>query len=275
MTGAELSARLRGGECAFGTLAVADSPLWPQAILGAGAQMVFLDTEHIPIDRHALSWMCRSYATAGLPPLVRVPSPDPAAARMALDGGAWGIVAPYLEEPQQVLELVGAVKHAPLKGAYLQEALAGSDAAGEKTAAYIAARNRERFVLANIESVPALERLDELTSVPGLDGVLVGPHDLSVSMGIPEEYGNPRFRDAVTTIVTTARARGLTAGYHQGYPGGGRDFLSELMAAGANLIIYEADVILLSEGLRIALESLKEAAHIAPSKDADGTEPRP
>ena len=88
MTGKELKETLKKGESAFGTLIVSTSPRWIEIIGQLSLDFVFIDTEHIAIDRHQLSWMCHSYAGKGLAPIVRIPSPDPYQACMVLDGGA-------------------------------------------------------------------------------------------------------------------------------------------------------------------------------------------
>ncbi len=100
MTPAELRKRLHSGETSFGTLIVSPSPRWPEAVKTCGLDFVFIDTEHIALDRAQLSWMCQTYAALGLPPLVRIPSPDPFAATMVLDGGAAGVIAPYVESAE-------------------------------------------------------------------------------------------------------------------------------------------------------------------------------
>ena len=124
MTGLEFNQALREGRRVYGTLLTSTSPRWVPLIAGLPLDFVFIDTEHIPIDRAQLSWMTWAYRYAGLAPMVRIPSPDPFAACQVLDGGACSIVAPYVENAAQVRDLVGAVKHRPLKGVTLAAALA-------------------------------------------------------------------------------------------------------------------------------------------------------
>ncbi|MBM3854037.1 MAG: aldolase, partial [Verrucomicrobia bacterium] len=125
MSPADFRQSLRAGERLFGTLIVSPSPRWPDVVRGCGLDFVFIDTEHIALDRAELSWMCQTYAALGLPPLVRIPAPDPYAATMVLDGGAAGVIAPYVESAEQVHALRGAVKCRPLKGEKLRHVLAG------------------------------------------------------------------------------------------------------------------------------------------------------
>ena len=98
----ELGAALRSGARVYGTLVISPAPSWPTQVKRLGLDFVFLDTEHISLDRHQLSWMCQTYSALGIAPLVRIPSPDPYQATMVLDGGAAGVVAPYVETVEQV-----------------------------------------------------------------------------------------------------------------------------------------------------------------------------
>src|SRR5206468_10866866 len=139
---------------------------------------------HIAIDRKELSWMCQTYAGFGLPPIVRIPAPDPYAATMVLDGGAAGIIAPYSETVEQVKALRGAVKLRPIKGARLEAVLEGRAKFEPDLAAYQQERYEDNLLIINVESRPAIENMDALLAVDGVDGVLIGPHDLSSSLGM-------------------------------------------------------------------------------------------
>ena len=102
MTPSDLRVSLRLGNTVFGTLIVSPSPKWPEVVATCNLDFVFIDTEHVALDRAQLSWMCQTYSALGIPPLVRIPSPDPHAATMVLDGGAAGVIAPYVESAEQV-----------------------------------------------------------------------------------------------------------------------------------------------------------------------------
>lgn len=240
MHAAELRQALAQRQPIFGTLITSTSPDWVPAARGLGLDFVFLDTEHIALDRHALGWMCRAYEASGLAPLVRISSPDPYQASCVLDGGAAAVLAPYIETPEQIRALVGAVKQKPVKGALLESVLDGSpDYAAQSE--YAATYNAGRSLLVNIESVPALERLDELLDVPGLDGVVIGPHDLSVSLGVAEQWNHPQFLDAVRTIFQTAQKHGVSAGMHMVFDEP-PEYYQPWRDAGANLVLHQGDL---------------------------------
>src|SRR3954464_1568314 len=239
MTPKQLRAALKAGSRVYGTLIVSDSPRWPSTVAQIGLDFVFIDTEHVALDRQPLAWMCQTYAALGLPPIVRIPSPDPFAATMALDGGAAGVVAPYVETVDQVKALVGAIKLRPIKGARLEAVLAGREQFEPELARYQRERYADNLLVINIESRPALENLDALLAVEGVDAVLIGPHDLSSSLGVPERYDAPEFEAAVRTITQKARARGIGAGIHS-WMGGEREIA--WAKAGMNYFIHSADI---------------------------------
>lgn len=267
MTPSELRECLHKGQAVFGTLIVSPSPRWPEAVATCGLDFVFIDTEHIPIDRAQLSWLCQTYAAIGIPPLVRVPSPDPHAATMVLDGGAAGIIAPYVESVEQVQALRGAVKMRPIKGQKLQAILAG-ESVGPELEHYIRERASKRLLIVNIESVPAIDALEEILQVPDLDGVLIGPHDLSCSLAVPEQYDHPVFVDACETIFRKARAAAIGAGIHFW---GDVEQQSRFLTLGANMLIHSADISLFQKHLQLDLAAIRTATALSNGKTATST----
>ncbi len=232
---------LHDGRRVYGTAIVSPSPRWPEAVARSGLDFVFIDTEHIPIDRHQLSWMCRAYRALNVAPVVRVPAPDPYQACMALDGGAAGVIFPYVESPDEVRALWEAVRLRPLKGRQAHEVTSGQAVLSPEQKHYLDDFNRHNVLIVNIESRTAMDALDDILAVDGLDAVLIGPHDLSISLGIPEEYGHPDFDAAVKEIIGKARARNVGAGIHFS---NGFEPQIEWARAGSNLIINSSDLTL-------------------------------
>jgi 2-keto-3-deoxy-L-rhamnonate aldolase RhmA len=256
MKASDLQDALRSGKRVYGTLVVSPSPKWPQEMQQLGCDFVFIDTEHIALDRQQLSWMCQTFRALDITPIVRIPAPDPYQATMALDGGACGIVAPYVETVEQVKALRGAVKLRPLKGQRLQAVLDGREQLEPELDSYIAGNCGSNLLIVNIESQPAIEALDDILQVPDLDAVLIGPHDLSCSLGIPEQYRHPKFDAAVRTILGKARKAGVGAGLH--YWAGIDQQVAWAKEAGLNLIIHKADLLLFVEFMRKEMMQLKE-----------------
>lgn len=268
MTPAMFRQRLIGGDALFGTLIVSPSPRWADAVRGCGLDFVFIDTEHIALDRAELSWMCRTYTALGLPPMVRIPSADPFAATMVLDGGAAGVIAPYVETAEQVQALRGAVKFRPIKGEKLGEMLDGGEVELELKS-YIEDRAKGRLLIVNIESAAAVEALDEILAVPDLDGVVIGPHDLTCSLGVPEQWEDRKFLSTCETILSKARAAGVGAGIHFW---GDVEQQVRFLKLGANMLIHSADITLFRKHLRAELEGIKKAAGLKGSADEEKSE---
>ncbi len=257
MTPEQMKKSFVNGSRVYGSLVLSTSPKWPLSVRRTGLDFVFIDTEHIALDRTTLSWMCRMYKEIGLPPIVRIPSPSPYEACKALDGGACGVVAPYIETVEQVKQLVGATKLRPLKGEKLARALEDRSTLEPQLKEYIDNNCKDNILIINIESVPAIENLDNLLSVEGLDAILIGPHDLSNSMGIPEQYSNPLFIETVNNIISKARAHKIGVGIHFW-----ADISLEInwIINGANLVVHSSDIDVYEQNLRLDIQKIKAAA---------------
>ena len=255
MNGQELIAALRGGKRVYGTAIYSPSPIWPRVVTNLDLDMVFIDTEHTPHDRNTVSWLCNAYSALGLAPVVRIPAPDPYQAQMVLDGGAQGVIAPYVETPEQAKAMAGAVKFGPLKGDKLRAALEGEAALEPALHDYLAERSAGKALFINIESVPALQRLDAILEVPYVDCVLVGPHDLSCSLGVPEQYDHPDFQAAIHSIIRKARAKDVGIGIHHNFTHHQIDWIK----AGANLVMHSSDISAFNRALTAEFKAIRAA----------------
>ncbi len=251
-----LKQALHTGRPCFGTVIASTSPKSIEALTGLDLDVVMLDTEHIPMLWDDMAWLCRTYRSLGIVPIVRIPQADPFEACRALDMGAGGIVAAYIESAEEVRQLRGATKLRPLKGKKLDDILSGREALEGELADYIHQRNADNLLIVNIESVAAIDALDEILAVPGLDAVLIGPHDLSCSVGHPEQYDHPAFEEAVATVVTKARARGIGAGIHN-LPTVDQEI--KWSRAGMNLIMHRTDFTLFRRCLNDNLTAIRNA----------------
>ncbi len=252
----ELKEALHQGRPVHGTLVTSTSPKSIESLAGLDIDCVMIDTEHIPLGWHDLGWMCRAYRGLGIVPIVRIPRADPFDACRVLDMGAGGIVAAYIETAEEVGLLRGATKLRPLKGKKLADILDGSAELEGELADYVRQRNENNILLVNIESVAAIAALDEILAVPDLDGVLIGPHDLSCSLGHPEQYDHPLFEAAISEIITKARAKSVGAGVHN-LPKIEQEI--KWRKAGMNLILHRSDVTLFRQGLHDNLAAIRQA----------------
>ena len=254
MNGIELKASFASGRPVYGTLIVSTQPNWISRIADTGLDFVFLDLEHKSIDRVTLEWMCRSCRAAGLAPIVRIPRADPFQACQVLDAGATGILTAYTESPEEIRALRGAVKLRPLKGERLHGYIDGREELEPALSSYLQEGNQGNVLIANIESRPAMDRLDEILSEPGLDGAIIGPHDLSCSLGVPEDYRSPVFDEAVRTIIRKCREKKIGIGIHYSY---GMDQEISWAKEGANIILHNSDIGLFMEGIKRDIDTFR------------------
>jgi 2-keto-3-deoxy-L-rhamnonate aldolase RhmA len=250
-TGQDFRDTLHSDRTIYGTLVTSSSPGVFDTIVSLAPDFVFLCTEHIFYNQDTLGWMCRAYKAAGINPVVRILKPDPYLATQALDSGANAILAPYVEDIEQVIELVGAVKYRPLKGKKLRDILLGKEKPGAEMEIYLKHHNRNNSLLLNIESPAGVEGMEQFFTIKSpdgkaVDGIIIGPHDLSVSHGLPEQYTSMEFLDLSSNIIRKARNAGVGAGGHNGSRGS-IELQKEWAKAGANIIIHSSDVFLFAD----------------------------
>lgn len=246
--------KLKEGKNVYGTCISSFAPLWGRAVRNAALDFVFLDTEHIPLERMEVAYLCQLYRADGIASIVRIPSPDPYAACQMIDAGAEGVLAPYIESAEQVKAMAGALKYRPLKGEKLESMIENPEAADSDLAEYIRNYNKGNICLINIESKPAMDRLDDLLSVPGVDAVFIGPHDLSVSLGLPEMYDHPEFEAAVRLIIRKCREHQIAVGIHFSES---PDRQIKWVAEGANIIIHSSDIAIFSQQLQKDINQIR------------------
>ena len=256
MEGSMIRSSLRNVMPVYGThIAGLENPVTDAMRSSIQLDFVFICTEHMPLDRGEVSRMCIHYRSQGISPIVRIPYPSPELAAMYLDGGAEGITAPYVESRKEVEALVGAVRYRPIKGAFLNDILAGRRNPAHKLQTYLDEFNRNTYLIIGIESTEAVRSLDDLISVKGVDGVFIGPHDLTCSMEIPEEYDSPEFTDAVSQVIRTCRKQGIGAGIHM-------DLTSErarqFIKAGMNFMLHSSNITIMKDALTKDLKTLRQ-----------------
>jgi 4-hydroxy-2-oxoheptanedioate aldolase len=246
MNGKDLKAAMQSGKRVYGTCVTMHANRWPGMIAGTGVDFVFIDTEHTAIQRETLAMMCTMFQQHNVAPIVRIPEPDPYQVTEVLDGGAAGIVAPYVETVEEVKALAAATKLRPIKGERARNVMDGTEEFEPELKKYVDDRCAGNILAVNIESVPALRNLDDILKIDELDVVLVGPHDLTCSLGIAEEWTHPKMKAALEEIITKSRAAGKGVGVHISY-----SVEEEMWCAekGANFMVHSSDISICQEAI--------------------------
>jgi 2-keto-3-deoxy-L-rhamnonate aldolase RhmA len=262
MVGKEFREALISGRSVYGTLLTSVSPALFDLTKNLGLDFVFFCNEHIFYNPDILGWMCRAYSAVGINPVVRIPEPSPFLATQALDAGAKAILVPYAENIEDIYNMVGAVKYRPLKGEKLARILHGEEKPSAELAEYLKNQNKNNTLLLNIESPAGISNMEKFFSVqspdgPGVDGIIIGPHDLSVSYEMPEKYAGEEFLRLTCEIIKKAKDCGVAAGGHTGFRGS-LALQTEWAKAGANIILHSSDIFLFADKLQEELNLIRE-----------------
>jgi 2-dehydro-3-deoxyglucarate aldolase len=178
----------------------------------AGFDWIAVDAEHAAIDLETTTALLRAMAPYEAVPLVRVPHNDLMWIRRVLDAGAGGVIVPMVNTADDARRAVEAAKYPPagVRGfGYCR-----ANAYGEEFAGYVSRANDDLVVVAQVEHVESVQNVDAILDVEGIDGVFIGPYDLSGSMGITGQMDHPRMKEARQRVLDACRAHKKSAGLH-------------------------------------------------------------
>ncbi len=211
----------------------------------AGLDYLMLDMEHGPHSFETLSAVSCAARCAGVGCFVRVPELSRDNVSRALDCGADGVMVPMVESVEQARAFASWAKYPPL-GKRGLGSIGGhtgfqwlDDASG-----HMAGANRKILTIAQIETVPGVESAGEIAAVEGIDALLIGPLDLSVSLGVPGDLLSPTVRGAIGRVCDAAGAHGKVFGIH-----GPESLLEEWLPRGLRLVMHSLDLTMLAAGM--------------------------
>ena len=247
---------MASGGLALGVSLTIPDPFVAEVVGGAGFDFVLIDAEHSPIAIDQLQVMLIALRSSASTVLVRPAANDPAQIKQILDLGAEGLVVPEVEDAAAAAAAVAAARYPPL----------GRRGFGPRRAArldggradYLARADDEVAVLVMIESAAAVAGIDAILKTPGLDGIMVGPADLAVTMGHLREPGHPDVRGAITAVRDACQRQSFPFGIFAGTEQAAREW----SAAGAQFMTIGADTQFVDQGIaksRALAQSLKEA----------------
>jgi len=212
----DLRARFRSGDFLLGTWLTILDPTVPELLAGSGFDLLIADGEHGWVATEHLVAMLIATRAAGVPVLYRVGANEPVRIMHALDAGAAGVVIPQVRTPADAKRAVAWCRYPPtgLRGVAPRRA----SGYGRGTAAYLMEADTLVTCCIQIETREAMEQLDEILAVPGVDTVLVGPNDLAAALGHLGDITHTEVEAAIERVVERARAAGVPAGAWAGSP---------------------------------------------------------
>jgi 4-hydroxy-2-oxoheptanedioate aldolase len=208
-----IKAKIHSGEPAFGVSIMIPSPQLVEMIGALGFDWVMIDCEHGTISLESVELMVIAAEASGITPIVRPRSQDPGEILRVMDRGAMGVQVPHVNTAEDARRVVESVKYHPLGTRGLAAGTRPSNYGfGLSTSEYIQQANDQTLVCVQLEEVEALQNLDEILQVQGIDVFFVGPSDLSQSMGYPGQTSAPPVREAIEHTFAKIVAAGQVPG---------------------------------------------------------------
>lgn len=235
---------LREGRPALGSWLVSGSTVAAEQLAHLGFDWLNIDQEHAAIDATLTNYLLQAVSTTEVVPTVRVPWNDPAAIKRALDAGAYGVVVPMVNTAEEAAAAVRAVRYPPQGrrsvGGIRTKLYGGAD--------YVEHANEELLLVVQIEHIDAVRNCESILATEGIDAYIVGPNDLSASMGLPASYDpvDPWFEEALDEVLSTARRLGVPAGIHCG----SGHAAAKRIAQGYQFLSIMSDVNLMAQAAR-------------------------
>lgn len=247
-----LKGRLAHGMVTFGSWITLGHPAIAEILATAGFEWLVVDLEHSVIGIEQAAELIRVIGLLGLAPLVRLTSNDPDQAKRVLDVGARGILVPMVVSAADARRAVDAVKYPPAgkRGVGLSRA----HGYGTRFHEYASTWNDESVVILQIEHIEAIERLDDMLAVPGVDGTIIGPYDLSASMGKAGQFDDPEVVAALERYEERSRRAGKPMGYHVVQPDPA--LVRDKASRGYTLLAVGVDFLFLGDACRSAMARL-------------------
>ena len=218
-----------------------------------GWDTLTIDMQHGVIDYAQMVTMLQAISTTPTVPVVRVPWLEPGIIMKALDAGAYGVICPMVNTREEAQRLVAYTHYAPMGsrsfGPVRATLYGGAD--------YPTEANKTIVAFAMIETAQALDNLDAILSVEGLDAIYIGPSDLSLALGCKPVFDDvdPKVAQAIDHIVARARAHGVQAGVHNGRP----DVARARIAKGFRFVTVSSDARMLAAGSQELLAAMRKA----------------
>ena len=212
--------------------------------------------EHTTISLEQAGELIRTIELSGVPSLVRLTSNDENQIKRVMDAGATGVVVPMVKNVEDAKSAVAAIHYPPLGNRGV--GLARAQKYGEAFQEYLkwqSDANDGPVVVVQIEHIDAVNNLKNILSVEGVDAFIIGPYDLSCSMGIPGEFNNPKFKQVIESIISISNEMNAVSGLHVVEP----DLLKldEAIKMGHKFIAYSVDIRMLAVMAKSGVDRIK------------------
>lgn len=248
MLAASIKEKLARGEASLGSWMSMAHVSIAEILASAGYDWVVIETEHTAIDASEVLRLIIAIEGRGAVPLVRLAWNDPVQCKAVLDSGAAGVIVPMVNTKADAELAVKAAKYPPQ--GFRGVGLARAQGYGTSFQHYVERANADTLLVVQIEHIDAVQNIDEILSVPGIDATFIGPYDLSMSMGLAGQLSHPDVVAARDRVLQVTLAHGLTAGIHLVHSDTAADECPKYVAQGYRFIALGTDILFLGNACR-------------------------
>jgi 2-keto-3-deoxy-L-rhamnonate aldolase RhmA len=241
--------RLRKGELLIGTLVSLPSPEITEILAGAGYDWLFIDAEHGAFNPQQAQTMLQ--AAGNVPCVIRVPSGDEIWIKKALDIGAAGIIVPQVHTSEQAKQIVKYCKYSPQGSRGV--GIGRAHKYGMEFEHYLRNANKNTAVILQAESRQAIDNIEDIVAIRGVDAILIGPYDLSASLGKIGQVTHPVVVKAIDKVTRACKKAGVKAGFF----GVNADAVKPYIKKGFTLITAGVDSLFLTRSAKETLASIR------------------
>ena len=254
MAWAGLRKKVLAGEYVYGMMIrQGRDPGTPAIFAAAGYDFIFIDMEHGNYSMETVADLIRGCKSVDVAPVIRVPHLETHFISRVLDAGAEGIMVPMTSQREQAERIVKYSKYTPLGMRGFGNQTGQTDYKGVKTLEFMKEANEHTLIIAQIETKEAIDRVEEILDVNGIDVALIGPNDLSISLGVPDQMESDVMKQAIGRVVEAAKKKGKSSGIHVGNVSMVRNWRSK----GMNVLAYSTDIAFMYSASKSALDQLK------------------
>ena len=248
-----LKERLRNKELTIGSWITLGHTAIAEIMSRAGFDWLVIDMEHSAITLDKAQSLVQTIELAGCIPLVRVGENNANLIKRVMDTGAHGVVVPQVNSEDDAVRAVHAVKYPPVGKRGV--GLARAQGYGLRFEDYKKWVNKHSVVVVQIENVRAVDNLESILESDGVDAFIIGPYDLSASLGVPGEFEHPKFRENMQRIFEISTRFSIPAGFHVIPPDAG--VLLEKIEQGCRFLGFSLDTLFLGETCKGCLEEIR------------------
>jgi len=251
-----LKEKMQKGEKAVGTFFELGSDTAVECLRHTGLDFFIIDTEHGPFDIESSMGFIRTAELGNVAPLARIREISRPAVLKMLDIGAKGIIVPCVDSLEQVKSLVEWAKYYPVgkRGFFTaRPAGYGYDSFARNIDEYFRICNEETLLIPQCETVGCLESIEEIVNTEGVDGIFIGPYDLSIGIGKPAQFDSPEFTGAVARVLKACKAAGKFSFIYTGSNTMAKQYLSQ----GFDAVAASMDATVFIDAYRALVNEIK------------------